>query len=139
MPEVTAGAFRDSVFNAFDTAWADETEIAAPNKQFITDGKAEFVRLYLLGNAEGQRLSNSVLTNFWIRSGIMTIQIYVRQDTDTDRAYVLAEKALLWLENPGVAQAIFTSRSAPVETGSDGTWFLVTVSADFQYFTDRAA
>ncbi len=140
MSEVTSLAFRDNVLTAFDTAWADETEIAAPNVDFKLDGKDEWVRLYILGNTYGQeRFSSSVSTNFWRRTGILTIEIFVRQNTDLDRAYVLAEKAILWLENPGVADSIFNTRSAPVEIGTDGTWFQVTVTADWQYFTDRAA
>jgi hypothetical protein len=144
MSNVTALDFRSSVFTAFAAFWADRTQIAAPNTNFdpaaIPENETAWVRLYILGNAQGQtRLSRSVNPDHFARSGIFTIEVYVREGRDLDEAYTLAEAAMEFLESPGVAAANFSNISPPQEFGPDGTWFQVTISAAFVYWTDRAA
>ncbi len=144
MSTVTAKDFRDNLFTAFDTFWADRTQIAPPNVHFDPDlippGDTAWVRLFILGDSEGQsRFSNSVDPHHFSRAGTFTIEVYVRQEGDTDEAYTLAEAAIQFLEKPGVADSFFTQISSPVEFGPDGTWFQVSVSCSWLYWTDRAA
>ncbi len=144
MSNVTPLAFRDSIFTAFSAFWAGRTQIAAPNVAFdpaeIPEDETAWVRLYILGDVQGQsRLSRSVNPDHFARSGIFTIEVYVREDGDLDEAYTLADAALEFLESPGVAASNFSNVSTPQEFGPDGTWFQVTVSAAFVYWTDRAA
>lgn len=145
MSTVTALDFRNRLFTAFETFWAERTVIAVPNVAFdaecdVPAGDTAFVRLYILGDANGQvRNSNSVDRNHWSRPGKFTVEVYVRQGGDLDEAYALAEAAIEFLESPGVADAWLTQITPPQEIGPDGTWFLVTVGASFVYWTDRAA
>jgi hypothetical protein len=144
MSNVTPLAFRDSLFTAFATFWAGRTQIAAPNVDFdpaeIPENETAWVRLYILGAVDGQsRLSRSVNPDHFARSGIFTIEVYVRQGGDLDEAYALADAAMEFLESPGVAAANFSNLSPPQEFGPDGTWFQVVVSSAFVYWTDRAA
>ncbi len=144
MSNVTPLAFRDSLFTAFAAFWADRTQIAAPNVAFdpseIPADETAWVRLYILGNTEGQaRLSGSVNPDHFSRSGIFTVEVYVREGGDLNEAYTLAEAVIEFLESPGVPASNFRNISPPQEFGPDGTWFQVTVSAAFVYWTDRAA
>jgi hypothetical protein len=141
---VTALDFRDNVFTAFDTFWADRTTIAAPNVVFnpaeIPDTDTAWVRLFILGEVEGQeRLSNSVDPHHFSRTGTFTVEIYVREGSDLDEAYTLAEAVIEFLEKPDVADSAFRDISPPQEFGADGTWFQVSVSCSWVYWTDRAA
>jgi hypothetical protein len=145
MSNVTALQFRDSLFNAFAAFWAGRTQIAAPNVDFDPDklpaGETAWVRLFILGDPEGGqvRLSSSVQPDHFQRSGTSTVEVYVRQGGDLDEAYTLAEAVMEFLESPGVAAAKFSTLSQPQEFGPDGTWFQVSVSASWLYWTDRAA
>lgn len=141
MANVTALEFRNTVLTAFDTFWADRTQISVPNVPFDTEAVGdEWVRVTLLGTAEGQtKLSSSVTPTHFTREGTITIGSYVRTDLDTDLAYTRADSVLQWLENPGVANAVFTGLSSPIENGLDGAWWVVSVSANWLYITDRAA
>lgn len=149
MSNVTPEAFLDDLLGAFDTFWtaANPTvPIAYPNRPFDPSDAGEgldaaWIRVVLLGNeSEGQqRFSNSVARTHWHRSGKITFEIYVREGNSTGRAYGLADSALLWLENTGATYAMVSNISAPVEVGPDGTWFQLSLSADWLYITDRAA
>ena len=144
MSNVTALEFRTALFTAFDTFWADRTQIAPPNVPFdpdkIPEGDTAWVRLYILGAEGGQeRLSQSVDPHHFSRSGIFTVEVYAREGADTDEAYELAEAAIEFLENPGVDASAVSNISSPRELGRDGAWFQVSVSASWVYWTDRAA
>lgn len=147
MSDVTPTIFRDAVFAAFDTFWADRTPVAYPNLEFDPDSAFPtpgaddaWARLFLLGSADGmERYSSSVLSNHWSRSGVLTLEAYGRQGGSTDRVYELADAFMQWLENPGVANTVFSEITQPQEVGPDGTWFQVVVTANWLYFTDRAA
>ncbi len=144
MSNVTPLGFRNALFTAFDAFWADRTQIAVPNVDFdpdkIPSTDTAWVRLFILGDAAGQqRLSGSVEPQHFGRTGIFTIEIYVRQNADLDEAYALADDALSFLEGNGVADMKFSNLSSPQELGTDGTWFQLSVSAAWVYWTDRAA
>ena len=145
MSEVTALAFRDSLFNAFNTFWAGRTEIAAPNVDFDPDELPEsdeaYVRLFIQGDLVGQtRLSNSIARAHFSEEGLFTIEVYVREGTDLDLAYQLGQAAQDFLSKPGVADSNFSNVSPPREIGLTGDgWFQVVVSAAWLYWTDRAA
>lgn len=149
MSDVTPKAFRDDLLGSFDAFWTVEqptVPVAYPNLPFDPENAGEehdaaWVRLFIAGNPdEGQqRFSNSVARTQWHRSGKITIEIYVREGSSTDRAYDLASSVALWLENSGATYAMLSNISAPVEIGPDGTWFQVALSADWLYITDRAA
>lgn len=144
MSEVTALDFRNTLFTAFDTFWAKRTQIAPPNVAFNPDtlptGETAWVRLYILGDATGQvRFSRSVTPHHFQRSGLFTVEVYVREGTDLDQAYALAEAAQEFLAKPGVANSNFFNVSQPQEIGPIGAWFQVSVTAAWLYWTDRAA
>lgn len=144
MSTVTALEFRNRVLTAFDTFWADRTQIAPPNVEFDPDqiptGETAWVRLFILGSDEGQdRYSNSVARNHFRRAGRFTVEVYVREGADTDEAYALAEAAIEFLESPGIDDSMFSEITPPQEFGRDGAWFQVAVSCTWVYWTDRAA
>lgn len=146
MSDVTPLDFSNALRTAFNTFWAARTPIAWPNKDFDParevgdDADAAWVRFASVGDTDGnQRYSGSVDRAHFSRSGIATIEVYVRQQQTTDLAYTLANAALQFFEKPGVANALFGNISSPVEIGNDGTWFQLTVSANWTYFTDRAS
>ena len=149
MSDVTPKAFRDDLLGSFTTFWAANNPtvpVAYPNLPFDPedageDADAAWVRLFIAGTDEQgqQRFSNSVGQTHWHRSGKLTIEIYVREGSSTDRAYDLASSVLLWLENSGATYAMLSNISAPVEIGPDGTWFQLSLFADWLYLTDRAA
>lgn len=152
---VTPKAFRDDMLGAFKAFWDglhSDVPVAYQNVAFDSDEETRlspsnsWVRVSFLGDSgqdtEGQvRYSNSVQRNHWSRTGRIFFEIYVREldESGTDFAYDLASDVLLWLENPKSAFAVISEISAPVELGPDGTWFQMSVSADWLYFTDRAA
>lgn len=149
MSELKHNEFQDAVNGSFTTYWAARTPIAYANKTFDPaeevgdEDDAAWVRLALVGSDDGgqQRFSNSVDRNHFSRNGRVVVEIYVRQGTSNQRAYTLAEDVLTWMENPvpGVANTVLSNLTAPVEIGSDGTWYQVTVTADWVYYTDKAA
>ena len=149
MSDVTPKIFRDDVMDSFNTYWTgahSDVPISFPNLPFDPEGVGEtetgaWVRLWIQGNVDdGQvRLSNSVASNHWRRSGKIAFEVYVREQSSTDLAYDLASDVSLWLENPGTTFGWFSNISAPVEVGPDGTWFQVSVSADWTYLSNRAA
>jgi hypothetical protein len=147
--DITPKAFRDDLLGSFETFWTANNPtvpVAYPNLPFNSEDAGEasdaaWVRLFIAGTAEeGQRrFSSSIERTQWHRAGKLTIEIYVREGSSTDRAYDLASSVALWLENSGASYAILSNISAPVEIGPDGTWFQVALSADWLYITDRAA
>lgn len=144
MSEVTALDFRNTLFTAFETYWAGRTEIQVPNVDFdpetLPDTEEAYVRLFILGDEDGQtRLSNSIDRAHFQNAGIFTIEVYVRKGIDLDLGYQLAQAAIDFLQKPGVADSNFTNISPPRELGPTGAWFLVSVSASWLYWTDRAA
>lgn len=151
MSDVTPRDFSDDVWGQFQAYWdtAQPTlseYVAYPNRAFDPEEIGEsdtqaWVRAVIVGNQEGGmvRYSNSVDRNHWQRNGRITFEVYVREQTSSDLAYELIDDIMFWMENPGTEFAIFSNISAPVEIGPDGTWFQVSISADWRYFTDRAA
>ena len=140
MSNVTAVAFRDSVFAAFDAFWLDRTSVEWQGKPFDPGTLASYASVHLQGTPGGQtRYSNSVDPHHFSRAGTFTVTCSVRQDRSTDTVYALAEAATQFMEKPSIADAVFSNVSPPVELGPDGTWFKVSVSSDYLYFTDRAA
>ena len=138
--------FFDSLMAAFTTYWADRTPISYPNKPFSPatlvgdDATAAWCRVFLAGDPAGQtQYSNSAATDHFARSGQIVIESYVREQSGSALAYTLADAALLFLQRKDVPDMIFQNISAPQETGSDGTWYQIAVSATWTYFTDRAA
>lgn len=150
MSDVTPRAARDDLIGAFKTYWDasafSSVPLAYPNLPFDPEDAGEandaaWVRIFIVGDLDaGQtRLSNSVARNHWIRSGTITFEVYVREGAATDRVYGLVDAIALWMEDPGLSFVFLNNMSAPVEIGPDGTWFQVSISADWRYFTDRAA
>jgi len=149
MSDVTPRTFRDDLLGAFNTYWTalhSDVPIAFPNVVFDPEDVGEsdtgaWVRVAIVGSSEGGqiRYSNSVARNHWQRNGKITFEVYVREQASTDRIYDLVDDIALFLENPGSDFAVISNISAPVELGPDGTWFQVSLSADWLYFTDRAA
>lgn len=149
MSNVTPAQWQEDVLTAFKTfmdANHPTIPIAYPNRAFDIEDAGEaddaiWVRPYILGaNDDGQiRFSNSVASNHYQRNGILTIEIYIRQQGSLSAAYAVANNILLFLENPGISNSVFNNISAPQEIGPDGSWFQLTVRADWLYFTDRAA
>jgi len=147
--DVTPLAFQDSLLGAFKTyfeALYPTIPISYPNKHFDTadagdDDDATWVRIYILGSNDAGviRYSNSVARNHFQRNGFVTVEIYTRQGGSLARPYAVANDILRFFENPGVPNALFSNLSAPQETGPDGSWFQLTVRADWLYFTDRSA
>ena len=142
--------FQEDVLGTFKTYWEAlhaDVPIAYPGVEFNPaedvpeDDDAAWLRIWIRGNAEQSqtRYSNSLSTNFWMRKGRITFEVYAREDNGATRAYALVNDASKWLENSGCAFAMFGNISAPVEVGPDGTWFQVSISADWSYLTDRAA
>lgn len=146
MSNVTPRQFTDDLLTSFTTFWAGRTPLAYPNVDFDPasevgdDPSAAWVRIFIQGADPGvQRFSNSVQNDHYARAGRVVYEIYVRQAASTDLAYDLADAILEWFQKPEVPNALFLNFSDPVEIGPDGTWFQVTLSADWVYFTDRPA
>lgn len=147
MSYVSPLQFQNDFLSAFTTFWAARTPIAYPNVNFDpaeavgSAMDAAWVRVYLLGEVDpGQvRYSNSVQSDHFGRTLVVTFEVYVRQNTSLDQSYTLIDAVLEFLQKPDVPNMIITNTSSPVEIGPDGTWFQVTVSAGLLYYTDRPA
>lgn len=144
MPEITPLQFSDNVKGAFRTFWAaagfDVTRVAWPGVAFDPKGLDEWVALVINHTPQGrQSIGSSVnVGGSFSQQGVIAIEIYTRQGRSLDRAYVIADSAILFLEQP---RAIPNTRtfdlSGPLEIGPDGTWEQVNVTASFVYYTDR--
>lgn len=141
--------FGNELYGSFDTYWTQvrpEVPVAYPNRVFdpedvgIEDSGA-WVRLYSLatsdetGNARFGRSSDPAV---FYRSGILTVEVYIRVGQSTDLAYDLADDVLAWMEKPDMATVFLTNLTGAQEVGPDGTWFQIATGATWQYFTDRA-
>lgn len=140
--DATPTTFRDSVFAAFDTFWAARTPVAWPNDQFdpeslpLADDTA-WARLSLLGSAEPETNHGS---GIFRRTGTVTVEIYVRARTATDKLYELSDAALEFIERAAGSSVKdgFLRGGRLVEIGPDGTWYQANVVGDYLYFTERA-
>ncbi len=142
MSDVTPLLLRKEFFTSFETMWADRSPIAVPNVGFDPDAVTgdSWVRLTITGRPEGEvRYSHSVARINSSRAGDFTVQVSVRTGTDLDLAYTHIDAIIAWLGSPGLATAYFTKVGTPIELGDTGAWFQMSVSAAWQYFTDRAA
>ena len=146
MSYVSPVDFYDSALDAFSTFWAGRTPVSYPNKTFSPeeevgdDPGGAWCRIFIAGDPLGQtQYSNSVRTDHFIRTGQIVIESYVRQQAGAQSAYVLADAALLFFQQQSIPDATLSNISSPLEVGSDGVWYQISVSATWRYFTDRAA
>lgn len=149
MSDVTPIAFRDDMLGAFRTFWLARNPtvpVAYPNLPFDPESAGEavdaaWIRITIQGNAAPgqQRFSNSVARTHWHRNGTVAIEVYVREGGSTDRCYALANDVAQWMENPGMTYAMLRNLGSPVEIGPDGTWYQLSLSADWMYLSDRTA
>lgn len=149
---ITPKDFRDNVFSALNTFWADRTPIAWPNLQFDPAAVSAYLEARLVGNPGGnvgsiertvgaQRdYGSSTFEQTRSRSGLIVLTIYVRQgpiDT-TGQLYDLVDAALSFLNHPRLIPETIIGKVGATETGPDGTFFVATVTGEYTYFTDEA-
>lgn len=140
--DATPTTFRDSVFAALDTFWADRTPISWPNKKFDPpelglDKADAWIRVDLIGSADGEENRGS---GIFQRGGTLTLQVYVRAQTSTDLLYQLVNAGMEFCERAAGASVKdgFLRSARYVEIGPDGVWFQANVVCDYVYFTERA-
>jgi len=143
MAGLTPKGFRDALFTAFDSYWADRTPVAWPNKPFDPDSVGEdndaaYVSPVLQGLPEGQRPIGA--SGYFERRGLVIVNIYTRTGTGTDKSAELSDDVLEFFEDPApdVAEAVF-NRLGVQEFPPGEAWQQVSVTASYLYFTDRGA
>lgn len=149
MTQVNPKDFANALYGSFRTHWEalhPDVPVAYPNRPFDpqvagTGDDAAWVRVYALGDTDqsNTRYSSSVTPAVFLRSGILTIEVYARVGRGVDRAYDLSIDVLSWLEKPTMANVFLTRVEGPVELGPDATWFQLAHQARWRYFTDRPA
>ena len=139
MAEVTAENIAEEWFEGFATFWASRTPLFVAGLTFDPDDNAEsYARVGLLGRDDGETLrSGTIARQLYQRDASITVEIGVRSGTGWRLAYRLADQAAVWLSNPGLPTAFTLSVGTPVEVGLEGAWFVLTVTAEWRYLTDR--
>lgn len=141
----TITEFRDSLFTLFDTQWTalnPTIPIAWPNYDFATDALGildtdAWINVTLAGDPDGDTQFGSCFSQVF---GTITLQVYVRGQHGLDQFYVLGQdlKDFLIQWYPTLDNGWLRSIRL-VEIGFDGTWFVGNATADYTYFTNRAA
>lgn len=128
----------DTVYGAFNTAWAVNSTypVVWPNKKPDTEPMKQgnpwaFVRIahktgrqVSLPGVDGKRI--------WERKGHLVCEIYTPSGEGTQEAYTLARLVELAFLGKTLDNVRFRAIQIK-EGGIHGNWFLVTVTADFEY------
>ena len=143
MSNITPTAWQTEVMDAFIAYWAPihpDVQIASPNRPFDRSKVPEdtFVEWSLIGEAGGQtRYSNSTANNFFSRIGTMTWTANVKVQLKVELALDLINDIGLFYETVLLEDGYFTGVGTQVPLGDDGSWYQVSLSANWIYFTDR--
>ena len=128
----------DTVYGAFNTAWAVNSTypVVWPNKKPDTEPMKQgnpwaFVRIahktgrqVSLPGVDGKRI--------WERKGQLVCEIYTPSGEGTQAAYTLARLVELAFLGKTIDSVRFRAIQIK-EGGIRGNWFLVTVTAEFEY------
>lgn len=129
---------RELIFQQFVDAWGDQTPYMFQNEDLETDNLPEWARVTVLEtNSTQDTLGNSGNRKFE-RSGVVTVQIFVRGGTGTQRLDELATIARDAYEGFTFALSSVTFLDVNVsEIGPDGSWYQYNVTANFRYYETK--
>lgn len=146
MPAITPINFRDAVFGAFNTYWANRTVVAWPNLAFDPSSldksdTTAYVKPAIVDEPEGQQTrTTSVEPHLKSRSGSLGFELFTRGERSEDQSLELGDDLLAFLDRQHLAiPGLILSRRGMLPIGFQGVWFQRNVTAAFLYFTDRAS
>ena len=132
----TLNQAREAIYAAFVAKWdvGPVSGYTFDNEKYDPPEGEPWVRLSVRHSDARQETLGSVGNRRFARRGTAFVQVFVPQDTGTQKADDLTRQAMSIFE--GVSLAGTTVRFLnviPRETGVDGSWFGTLVRAEFEY------
>ena len=133
----TLSEAEDAICQAFSDAWADRTPVEWPNVATegpqLREGNVAWCAVHIIHDGADQRTLGGEGERVFERFGGLTVQIFIPAgQRGLSPASELAKVAADAFEGKTVGGVRFY-RVGTRTIGSDGTWFQVNVSADFEF------
>lgn len=120
-------AERASIEAKFATGWANRTPVAFDNNRFVPPASGAWVRLTII---PGDSFNASLGINHVRNVGIISLQIFVPEDSGTRQARQLADQAAVILENQRF-NGISTRAASLVRAGESGSYLQFNLNAPY--------
>ena len=120
-------AERAAIEAKFATGWANRTPVAFDNSRFISPTAGSWVRLTII---PGDSFNASLGVNHVRNVGIISLQIFVQEDSGTRQARQLADQAATILENQRF-NGIRTRAASLARVGESGSYLQMNLNVPY--------
>lgn len=126
-------AARETIYQTFVTAWSTTTQYTFGNEKFSPPAEAAWVRLNVQHLVGSQETLGGTGNRRFSRSGLVTIQLFVPQDTGMETAdgYIATLRAMY--EGKTISGPIWFTDANVQEIGPTDGWHQTNIDIEFSY------
>jgi hypothetical protein len=130
----TLSVAREAIYNVFNVAWANRTDLTFDNEKFTPPEDKSWVRLAVRHQDSSQETLGAVGNRKFLREGIAFIQVFTVMNTGVKSSDDLVEIARAVYEGTRISGTTIRFKDVIArEVGVDKSWFLVVIEAIFEY------
>jgi len=130
----TLSEAREAIYETFNTAWADQTDLTFDNEGFSPSEEDPWVRLAVRHTASKQETLGAPGDRKFARFGAAFVQVFTPVDGGTAPSDTLIEDARAVFEGNRINGTTIRFNDVIVrEEGRDESWCQTVVEAQFEY------
>ncbi len=129
----TTQAAREVIYQTFTTAWGSTSAKTFANESFDPPTNAPWVRLAVLHLTGNQETLGETGNRRFRRAGIISIQVFVPEDSGLRGIDALIATARQVFEGKTLTSDIWCTDCNVYEVGVSDGWYQINVETDFAY------